>query len=99
MKGNKTIFVCTECGATSPKWLGKCQDCGSWNTFEEQIIKEKTQNKNINQSRLVSDNRAEKLSELVVPEYLRTPTGMAELDRVLGGGLVDRSCVLLSGEP
>ena len=99
MKGSKTVFVCTECGATSPKWLGKCQDCGSWNTFEEQIVKEKSQNKNINQSRLVSENRAEKLSELVVPEYLRTPTGMAELDRVLGGGLVDRSCVLLSGEP
>ena len=98
MKGAKIIFVCSECGATSPKWLGKCPDCSSWNTFEEVEVKEKRAGINNNQKNMIK-NRAEKFSELEMPEYIRTKTGMAELDRVLGGGLVDSSAVLLSGEP
>ena len=98
MKGAKIIFVCSECGATSPKWLGKCPDCSSWNTFEEVEVKEKRAVINNNQKNMIK-NRAEKFSELEMPEYIRTKTGMAELDRVLGGGLVDSSAVLLSGEP
>lgn len=98
MKGAKIIFVCSECGATSPKWLGKCPDCSSWNTFEEIEVKEKRAGSNNNQKNIIK-NRAEKFSELEMPEYIRTKTGMQELDRVLGGGLVDSSAVLLSGEP
>lgn len=96
MKGPKTIFVCRECGATSLKWLGKCQECGSWNSFDEEIVREKSSQANIAP---LSHNKAERFSELELPEYMRAGTGMAELDRVLGGGLVDGSAVLLSGEP
>ena len=94
MKAPKTTFVCRECGATSIKWLGKCPECESWNSFDEIEYKE------IKSSpRKSSDNQPERFSELKVPEYLRSETGMNELDRVLGGGLVDSSVVLLSGEP
>ncbi len=100
MKGPKIVFVCRECSYTSPKWLGKCPDCGSWNSFDEEEVIEKQENKGLNKSRIIkSVNKPEKLSELELPNYMRTSTGMGELDRVLGGGLVDRSAVLLSGEP
>ena len=100
MKGAKVIFVCRECGTTSPKWLGKCPECQSWNSFDEETVVEKPQKNNINRGRTQeSTNRAEKFSELKLPDYMRTKTGMGELDRVLGGGLVDSSAVLLSGEP
>ena len=100
MKGAKVIFVCRECGATSPKWLGKCPECESWNSFDEETVIEKSKKNSINRGRITeSSNKAEKFSELKLPTYMRTPTGMGELDRVLGGGLVDSSAVLLSGEP
>ncbi len=99
MKGTKTLFVCRECGTTSMKWLGKCPGCGSWDSFDEEEISEKTLKTNIKQGRKDFSNKAEKFSELVIPAYIRAATGMSELDRVLGGGLVDSSAVLLSGEP
>ena len=100
MKGPKTVFVCRECGNTSPKWLGKCPECESWNSFDEEQIIEKNEKSGLNKGRNgVSVNKPEKFSELTLPEYMRCGTGMGELDRVLGGGLVDRSAVLLSGEP
>ena len=95
MKGPKTVYVCQECGYNNFKWLGKCPECGSWNSFVEELVVEDKNKK----STTVYTNRAEKLSELEPPTYLRTNTGMGELDRVLGGGLVDGSVVLLSGEP
>lgn len=100
MKGPKIVFVCRECGATSPKWLGKCPECQSWNSFDEQEIDEKPKNTRINSGRK-SDytNKAEPISNLKLPVYMRAGTGMVELDRVLGGGLVDSSVVLISGEP
>ncbi len=94
MKGSKIIFVCSECGATSTKWLGKCYECGAWNSFSETETKEKGA-KRI----LTTKSKAEVFSELKISDYIRTKTGMGELDRVLGGGLVDSSVVLLSGEP
>ncbi len=94
MKAPKTTFVCRECGVTSIKWLGKCPDCGSWNSFDEIELTETKAS-----ARKQSDNQPERFSELKVPEYLRSETGMNELDRVLGGGLVESSVVLLSGEP
>ena len=94
MKTPKITYVCRECGYNSMKWLGKCPDCSSWDSFDE--IEAVSQP---NKPRAVGQNRAEKISELSLPNYLRSKTGMSELDRVLGGGLVDRSVVLLSGEP
>ena len=99
MKGSKTVFVCRVCGCTSMKWLGKCPDCSSWDSFDEEEITEKSKNQQLKSSRSKDSDKAEKISELQLPTYMRAETGMAELDRVLGGGLVDRSCVLLSGEP
>ncbi len=99
MKGEKVLFVCRECGATSPKWLGKCQDCGAWNSFDEERINEKSQKQDKMRGRVGATEKAELFSELKMPSYIRTSTGMDELDRVLGGGLVDSSAVLLSGEP
>ena len=97
MKGPKTVYVCRECGAQSPKWLGRCPECESWNTMDEEEIIEKPKNKAIISGRTFA--KAEKFSELELPSYMRCGTGMGELDRVLGGGLVDSSVVLLSGEP
>jgi len=94
LKAPKLVFVCRECGYTHPKWLGKCPECGSWNSFDEEQVKEQEARRGA-----PTGNRAERFSELKVPEYIRTSTGMEELDRVLGGGLVDSSVVLLSGEP
>ena len=95
MKSPKISFVCRECGYTSIKWLGKCPDCESWNSFDEIELSDE-KNKKVS---LVGRNKPEKFSELKMPEYLRSNTGMQELDRVLGGGLVAGSVVLLSGEP
>lgn len=98
MKGPKTLFVCTECGASSIKWLGRCPECNSWNTYIEEEFPDKRYgvSKNV---KISEKNKAEKFSQLKIPEYIRSKTGMNELDRVLGGGLVDSSVVLLSGEP
>ncbi len=95
MKAQKTSFICSECGCTSIKWLGRCPDCGAWNSFDETVIRESSTYR----SEIRNANKPEKFSELRSPEYLRSKTGMNELDRVLGGGLVDSSVVLLSGEP
>lgn len=99
MKGPKILFVCRECGKQSPKWLGRCPDCDAWNSFDEEEIREIPKNSAINSGRSINREKAERFSDLSLPTYMRTKTGMGELDRVLGGGLVDSSVVLLSGEP
>ncbi len=98
MKGEKTIFVCTECGTVSRKWVGKCPECDSWNTMQEEREAPEVKAP-LRGSTGASYARAERLSETALPEYMRSLTGMSELDRVLGGGLVQGSVVLLSGEP
>lgn len=97
MKGSKIVYICRECGYQNAKWLGKCPECSSWNSFDEEEIIQNKPSKMVETAR--SSNRAEKFTELEMPTYMRTGTGMNELDRVLGGGLVDSSVVLLSGEP
>lgn len=101
MKGLKTFFVCTECGARSPKWLGKCPHCGKWNTLIEdvEVDEEAPAARKRTLAANPSDAHAAHFTELNVPEYMRSATGLDELDRVLGGGLVLGSVVLLSGEP
>mgnify|MGYP001623754286 FL=1 len=97
MAKNKTVFVCSECGNESSKWLGKCPACNSWNSFYEQKIVETKSGTHKDLSK--SENKPQKLNSYEAKETLRTSTGFGELDRVLGGGLVKGSLVLLGGEP
>ncbi|MBQ8908079.1 MAG: DNA repair protein RadA [Clostridia bacterium] len=94
----KSIFVCSECGYVSKKWLGRCPDCEAWNTMEEEAAPV-ADKKGSERPRSSSGAKAELLTEAALPSYMRSETGMQELDRVLGGGLVLGSVVLLSGEP
>ncbi len=103
MKGLKTIYICSECEYKTPKWMGKCPQCGAWNSFVEDVeeIASKTPSAPAKRVSMLSlgDNKAVGFHDLAVPEYMRQNTGLQELDRVLGGGLVHGSVVLLSGEP
>lgn len=95
MGKSQTIFVCNECGYETPKWIGKCPSCNNWNTlYEERIVKEKTgkEKKSITAETI-------KLNNVTTSNYARYKTGSEELDRVLGGGLVQGSLVLIGGEP
>lgn len=98
MAKSKTVFVCNECGYESAKWLGKCPACNAWNSFyEEKVVKEKD-------GSFISDKKTKNskpttLNSIEGKEAARTSTGVGELDRVLGGGLVKGSLVLLGGEP
>ena len=102
MKGLKTFYICTECEYKTPKWLGKCPKCGAWNSFAEDV-EEVASATSVPPKRIsmipTGDNRAVGFRELEIPEYMRQNTGLGELDRVLGGGLVHGSVVLISGEP
>ena len=109
MKGIKTIYVCTSCGYESPKWLGKCPQCGAWNSFVEDAVEKlspaeeaKTAATEARRSFTVGGSggsRATRLDEVTSGDCIRSATGLGELDRVLGGGLVRGSVVLLTGEP
>ena len=101
MKAQKTIFMCTDCGNTSSKWLGKCPACGGWNTFVEETARATESDTAKKRTSLIGsrENRAVAFGDLNMPDYMRSFTGLDELDRVLGGGLVVGSVVLLSGEP
>ena len=101
---SKTVYVCSECGYKSMKWLGKCPNCSSWNTLSEEEIEDTvSESKNSMRKSMLtragSEVEAIALSENDLPDYLRAKTGCAEFDRVLGGGLVNGSVVLISGEP
>ena len=99
MKSPKTVFICTECGYRSPKWIGKCPSCGTWNSMEEEVESAETSAVGSRAALTSRDGGAVALGDMVIPDYLRSGTGLGELDRVLGGGLVTGSVVLLAGEP
>ncbi len=102
MKGLKTVYICSECEARSPKWMGKCPSCGVWNSFVEDVIQETAKavpSPRRALSARTGESRATPYKELDMPSYIRTATGLGELDRVLGGGLVLGSVALLAGEP
>lgn len=96
----KTIFSCTECGAQSPKWAGQCPDCGAWNTLVEGVENQaKTSGRNAVYASLAPTAQVQSLTDIKPRENDRINTGSAELDRVLGGGLVPGSVVLIGGDP
>ncbi|ANI88622.1 DNA repair protein RadA [Arachidicoccus ginsenosidimutans] len=103
MAKTKTAFFCSNCGYESPKWLGKCPSCNEWNTFVEEVIdrgSDKTSVwKNYNKSSSEKENRIVSLGEINVHEEKRILTKDAEINRVLGGGIVHGSIVLVAGEP
>ncbi len=94
----KTIYSCTECGATSPKWQGQCPGCGVWNTLVETVA-ETASTSNSRFAALGGTAGLQTLSEIEAREEDRLPTGIAEFDRALGGGLVAGGVVLLGGDP
>ena len=94
----RTIYACTECGAQAPKWMGRCSECGSWSTLvEERVGGEAEAPREL--LRPESGNKPIRLSEIDAGAAPRVSSGIAELDRVLGGGFVPGSVVLLAGEP
>ena len=97
MKGPSTVFVCQNCGAQSRKWLGRCGDCGQWNSLVEERATPASAGK-AGRSPLTTE-RATLFAEIDTSDAERLSTGVSELDRVLGGGLVPGSLVLLGGEP
>jgi DNA repair protein RadA/Sms len=98
MVKNKTVFVCQNCGVESTKWIGRCPSCKEWNTYHEEIIAPVT----LRETAFVSDfekKKPELLDNIKADEFDRQKTGIAELDRILGGGMVKGSLILLGGEP
>ncbi|MDY6249364.1 MAG: DNA repair protein RadA [Prevotella sp.] len=107
MKKDKTMFVCENCGQESPKWVGKCPACGQWNTFKEIKVSNdagtmaaRSAAQSVRAGGIVaSKNHPQLLRDISAKDEPRFSTGDGELDRVLGGGLVPGSIVLLGGEP
>lgn len=96
MSKSKTVFVCSSCGYESAKWLGKCPACNEWNSFYEEKVTSAINNLSIGNKK---KSTPRKLKEIEGIDVARTSTGIGELDRVLGGGLVKGSLVLVGGEP
>lgn len=97
IKKQKSVYICSQCGYESPKWYGKCPGCGEWNTFNEEIKAEEPAG--VQKHPVSSAVAAVPINELSIEREDRYETGLKELDRVLGGGLVKGSLVLLSGDP
>ena len=96
MKKIKTSFFCQSCGHASSKWLGKCPSCGGWNQFVEEEIREASEGPS---SELHLHEAPQPIADIVADEKERLATGLAEMDRVLGGGVVPGSAVLVGGDP
>ena len=92
----KTMYVCSNCGYSNPKWSGKCPECDEWNTMEESVVDTAPQK---NSSFSVKTVSVSSVTEIELENEHRYNSGISELDRVLGGGIVKGSAVLLSGEP
>ena len=97
----KSVFVCSQCGNDSPKWLGKCPSCGEWNTYVEEYISKQNSAKEISNLSNYAPQQSKPilLQNINAGDEIRMDTGDQELNRVLGGGLVPGSLVLIGGEP
>ena len=98
MAKEKTVYTCSECGGTSPKWLGKCTQCNAWNTLIESVADNAAPTKNRFAS-LTAAAPVQALCDIEATDFDRTPTGQDELDRVLGGGIVEGGVELIGGDP
>ena len=98
MKDKALQFVCTQCGRTESKWLGRCPDCGSWNSFEEELALPQ-QKKAGKTAQISTETKPVSLEDIQVEPGFRYESGISELDRVLGGGVMRGSSILLGGEP
>ena len=102
MAKEKTIYTCLECGGISPKWLGKCPHCNAWNTLIESVAENPGAVKNrysTQRQGLAKASEVTALADIEASDMSRTPTGHEELDRVLGGGIVEGGVVLIGGDP
>ena len=95
----KTVFICSNCGVDSPKWIGKCPECGEWNTYTEEVIAKEPIQKRLIPGLVQPDTRLRLLRDVTLQEEARIDMKDGELNRVLGGGLVKGSLVLIGGEP
>lgn len=95
----KTVYSCQNCGSQSPKWLGKCPDCNQWNTFAEEISAENAPSDTANNFFTLKSSHPRPITDISLEARERIVTGMEEFDRVLGGGVVHGSLVLLGGDP
>ena len=95
----KKVYVCTECDHQSPKWVGCCPSCKSWNTMVEETYQPKVAPKNTRTAIISEFSEPVLFTEMEMPSYIRSNTGISELDRVLGGGIVPSSLVLIGGDP
>lgn len=97
-KVSRTLYVCRECGATAPKWAGQCVECGAWNTLDESIGPAMAASRS-GYGGETAGSEVQSLGAVVASEQPRIRTGIGELDRVLGGGLVEGAVVLIGGDP
>ena len=104
MAKEKTLFTCNACGGTSPRWLGKCPSCGAWNSLVETVAESASGGKNRlgtpqGYAGLANAQPVTPLAAIEAQDVARTPSGLSELDRVLGGGVVEGGVVLIGGDP
>ncbi len=101
-KRPSTVFVCQECGSQSPKWLGRCADCGAWNSLVEERSQPESASGSTGPHRYAmagTNSAAQLYADIEIENHKRLTTGIDEFDRVLGGGVVPGSLILLGGEP
>ncbi len=99
MAKSKTVFVCQNCGAESAKWIGRCPSCKEWNTYHEEIVAPVSSSRDSSLGIDQIKRKPELLDNIISDEHERIRTGISELDRLLGGGMVKGSLILLGGEP